>query len=154
MMIGLPGAGKTTWMNRYTQENAESWYNILGTNILMDRMEVKDLLGVTSYQTQWKALYKKAVECFEMLMKIGSGRKRNYIIDQTNVYPTARGRKLKHFQGMRCKAIVVVPTDEDLKFRRQKIFEELISEKFAEVCYVELSPSEALQVVQNYNAEA
>jgi hypothetical protein len=83
MMIGLPGAGKTTWMNNYTQENAESWYNILGTNILMDRMEVKDLLGVTNYQAQWKALYKKAVECFEMLMKIGSGRKRNYIEDQT-----------------------------------------------------------------------
>ena len=40
MMVGLPGAGKTTWANKYTAENPDLKVNILGTNCLIDRMKV------------------------------------------------------------------------------------------------------------------
>ena len=41
MMIGLPGAGKTFWAEKYAKENAAKNYNILGTNNLIEKMKVK-----------------------------------------------------------------------------------------------------------------
>ena len=35
MMIGLPASGKTTWA-----DNPDKMYNVLGTNLIMDRMKV------------------------------------------------------------------------------------------------------------------
>lgn len=43
MMCGLPGCGKTTWANAYVQENPGKFYNILGTNNLIDKMKVSSL---------------------------------------------------------------------------------------------------------------
>jgi len=39
-MIGLPASGKTTWAQKYAQENQDKSYNILGTNTLIDKMKV------------------------------------------------------------------------------------------------------------------
>jgi heterogeneous nuclear ribonucleoprotein U-like protein 1 len=49
-----------------------------------------------------------------------SKRNRNYILDQTNVYPSARKRKLRNFQGFRRICAVIQPTDEELKHREHK----------------------------------
>ena len=40
MMCGLPGAGKTVWAEKHSQENKEKRYNILGTNNIIDKMKV------------------------------------------------------------------------------------------------------------------
>ena len=39
------------------------------------------------------------------------------IWQQTNVYPNAQKRKVRPFEGMIRKAIVIVPSDEDYKAR-------------------------------------
>ena len=40
MMIGLPGAGKTFWAEKFAKEHPEKNYNILGTNNLIEKMKV------------------------------------------------------------------------------------------------------------------
>lgn len=42
------------------------------------------------------------------------------MLRQTNVYPTAQKRKMKTFAGFKRRAVVICPTDDDLKLRTQK----------------------------------
>ena len=178
MMIGLPGAGKTFWAENYRQSYPSKCYNILGTNNLIDRMKVEGLPRSKNYHGRWEVLIDKCTDCFNSLLEIASKRKRNYILDQTNVFPTARARKLKAFQDMCCKAIVVVPTDAEFQRRcTNRTYEfgkeipesailnmkanfvlpeyaEMKYKTFSEVLYVELDPHKANQIVQNYNFEA
>ena len=41
MMVGLPSSGKTTWAEKYAQDHPDKFFNILGTNLIMDKMKVK-----------------------------------------------------------------------------------------------------------------
>ena len=41
MMIGLPGSGKTTWVNDQVEKNPEKRYNVIGTSALIERMKVR-----------------------------------------------------------------------------------------------------------------
>jgi heterogeneous nuclear ribonucleoprotein U-like protein 1 len=40
MLIGLPGAGKTTWVNKHVEENPEKRFNVIGTAALIEKMKV------------------------------------------------------------------------------------------------------------------
>lgn len=40
MMVGLPGAGKTYFAEQQRTEHREKQYNILGTNLILDKMKV------------------------------------------------------------------------------------------------------------------
>lgn len=43
MMVGLPSAGKTVWANKFSNQNLEKKYNILGVSNILDRMKVRYL---------------------------------------------------------------------------------------------------------------
>ena len=45
MMCGLPGAGKTYWVNKHAVGNPEKRYNILGTNNIIDKMKVNQSIS-------------------------------------------------------------------------------------------------------------
>ncbi|XP_009272747.1 PREDICTED: uncharacterized protein LOC103894979, partial [Aptenodytes forsteri] len=45
LMVGLPGAGKTQWAQKHTQENREKRYNILGTETVLHQMRVSARAG-------------------------------------------------------------------------------------------------------------
>uniref|UniRef100_A0A3P8QP81 Uncharacterized protein n=1 Tax=Astatotilapia calliptera TaxID=8154 RepID=A0A3P8QP81_ASTCA len=120
MMVGLPACGKTTWASKHAESNPDKKYNILGTNAIMDKMKVMGLRRQKNYAGRWDVLIQQATQCLNRLIEIAARKRRNYILDQTNVYGSARRRKMRPFEGFQRKAIVICPTDEDLKERTLK----------------------------------
>uniref|UniRef100_A0A8C0VAH9 Heterogeneous nuclear ribonucleoprotein U like 1 n=1 Tax=Cyanistes caeruleus TaxID=156563 RepID=A0A8C0VAH9_CYACU len=117
MMVGLPAAGKTTWAVKHAAANPGKKYNILGTNAIMDKMRVMGLRRQRNYAGRWDVLIQQATQCLNRLIQIAARKRRNYILDQTNVYGSAQRRKMRPFQGFQRKAIVICPTDQELRER-------------------------------------
>ncbi|XP_068766164.1 heterogeneous nuclear ribonucleoprotein U-like protein 1 [Struthio camelus] len=173
MMVGLPAAGKTTWAIKHAAANPSKKYNILGTNAIMDKMRVMGLRRQRNYAGRWDVLIQQATQCLNRLIQIAARKKRNYILDQTNVYGSAQRRKMRPFEGFQRKAIVICPTDEDLKDRTIKRTDEegkdvpdhAVLEMKANftlpeagdfldaVLFVELQREEADRLVKQYNEE-
>ncbi|PFX28039.1 heterogeneous nuclear ribonucleoprotein U-like protein 1 [Stylophora pistillata] len=120
MMVGLPAAGKTVWAEKYARDHPEKKFCILGTNSIMDKMKVMGLMRKRNYHGRWDALIKQATDILNKTFKIAERKNRNYILDQTNVYFSARRRKMNNFRGYRRIADVVVNTNEVLKERALK----------------------------------
>ncbi|KAI5059124.1 hypothetical protein GOP47_0025443 [Adiantum capillus-veneris] len=117
MMVGLPGSGKTTWAQKWVREHAEERYVLLGTNAALDQMKVPGLLRKRNYGERFERLMDRATKIFNQLMDRASKASRNIIIDQTNVYRSARIRKLKPFRNFQKIAVVVFPHPEELRRR-------------------------------------
>lgn len=120
MMVGLPGCGKTFWAEKYAKDHPEKKFHILGTNTVMDKMKVMGLMRKRNYHGRWDALIKQATDVLNKIFKIAERKNRNYILDQTNVYFTARRRKMNNFHGFRRIAAVIVNTNDVLKERTEK----------------------------------
>lgn len=88
------------------------------TNIFVSK--VMNLSRKRNYHGRWDALIKQATDVLNKELKIAERRPRNYILDQTNVYPNARRRKMGNFRGYRRIAAVVVCNNEVLKQRTEK----------------------------------
>ncbi|XP_078674996.1 uncharacterized protein LOC144912971 isoform X10 [Branchiostoma floridae x Branchiostoma belcheri] len=173
LMVGLPGAGKTYWAENHMKANPEKKYNILGTNYIMDKMKVMGLPRKRNYAGRWDVLIQTATKCLNRIIEIACRKKRNFILDQTNVYASARRRKMTPFEGFQRKAIVVVPTDEEYKKRCEKrtsvegkeVPDEAVLEMkanftlphpgdlFETVEYIELQETEAEKLVDTYREE-
>ena len=40
LMVGLPSAGKTSWVQKQMRKNREKRYTVLGTNYILNKMRV------------------------------------------------------------------------------------------------------------------
>ncbi|KAL2341957.1 hypothetical protein Fmac_009897 [Flemingia macrophylla] len=151
MMVGLPASGKTTWAEKWVKDHPEKRYVLLGTNLILDQMKVSaflaqcsgcgycllyviksinilqvpGLLRKNNYGERFDLLMDRATGIFNILLSRAANIPRNYIIDQTNVYKTARKRKLMPFADYHKIAVVVFPKPEDLKIRSAKRFTEM-----------------------------
>ncbi|KAI4296618.1 hypothetical protein L6164_036564 [Bauhinia variegata] len=125
MMVGLPASGKTTWAEKWVKEHPEKRYVLLGTNLILDQMKVPGLLRKNNYGERFDHLMDRATGIFNILISRAANTPRNYIIDQTNVYKSARKRKLKPFAGFQKIAVVTFPKPEELKRRSDKRFKEM-----------------------------
>ncbi|XP_066466295.1 heterogeneous nuclear ribonucleoprotein U-like protein 2 isoform X2 [Tiliqua scincoides] len=175
LMVGLPGCGKTQWAQKHTQENIDKRYNILGTDTVLYQMrtkgpEVEEVLDTKSRDL----LTQQAARCVSKLVQIAPRTKRNFILDQCNVYNSGQRRKLLNFKGFSRKVIVLVPNEEDWKQRLElrkvdegdDVPESVILEMKAnfslpekcdyidEVLYHELAKEEAQPLVTKYKEEA
>ncbi|XP_033215687.1 heterogeneous nuclear ribonucleoprotein U-like protein 2 isoform X2 [Belonocnema kinseyi] len=173
MLCGLPGAGKTTWAIKYAAEHPEKMYNILGTNTLIEKMKVMGLPRKTNHQGKWEVVIDKCSRAMTKLLDMAARRRRNYILDQNNVYPTAQKRKMRHFTGFQKKAIVIITSDEEFQVRSSKpeypetkcpensiqemkanFTAPVVGDSFTAVEYVELPEEEAKSLIEKYNKEA
>merc|ERR1719220_489899 len=119
MLIGLPASGKTTWANKHVAENPLKRYNVIGTSVLLERMKVNGEPRKKHMTTKWEQLISKLTKCCQDMLRLASQRRRNFIVDQTNVFANAQKRKVRPFEGMQRKAIVIVPSEEDYKARTE-----------------------------------
>eukprot|EP00249_Psilotum_nudum_P019851 c27447_g1_i1 orf=687-2546(-) len=117
MMVGLPAAGKTTWAEKWAMDHPEKRYMLLGTNLVLDLMKVPGLMRKKNYGERFDRLMDRATKIFNKLVERAASIPRNYIMDQTNVYRSARNRKLKAFKGFRKVAVVIFPSEEHWKMR-------------------------------------
>jgi len=120
MMVGLPASGKSWWIQRYVADHPEKRYVVLGTNNVMDQMKVTGLSRKRNYAGRFKELMDQASGVFSTLLKRAPDIARNYIIDQTNVYPRARSRKMAEFQGFKRIAVVVAVDEQTLQQHTDK----------------------------------
>ena len=120
VMVGLPGSGKSHWCENYVREHAEKKYYILGTNLIIDRMKITGLSRKRNYHGRWEELIKRASGILNKLFVVAKSNPRNYILDQTNVYFTARRRKMESFKQYKRKAVVIVNKPQILAQRIEK----------------------------------
>nr|XP_034953830.1 heterogeneous nuclear ribonucleoprotein U-like protein 2 [Zootoca vivipara] len=175
LMVGLPGCGKTHWARKHIQENQDKRYNILGTGTVLCQMRTKGAEVEEVLDTAAKdQLLQQAARCVSKLVQIAPRTKRNFILDQCNVYNSGQRRKLLPFKGFVRKVIVLVPTEENWEDRLEQreeaegedVPESVMLEMKAnfslpekcdfidEVLYQELAKEEAQPLVTKYKEEA
>jgi hypothetical protein len=165
MIIGLPGCGKTTWARKQQKENPEKRYNILGTDLLIERMGFPEM---TRYSDRFNKLYRSAEACFKTLMHVAATKRRNYILDQTNVFSSAQEKKMARFEKFFRIAAVIQPNNQELERRSKERAEEqcvppwVVREMkanyslptetvFDVVNFIELGRKKAQRLVAEYN---
>ena len=173
MMVGLPASGKTFWAENYCKYHPEKRYYMLGTNNIIDKMRISGLTRKRNYHGRWDVLIKQATGCLNTWFKIAEKRVRNYILDQTNVYFTARRRKMNNFRGYKRIACVIVNEEKVLAERSAKREREEgkivpqeavmemkanfslpeVGESFDEVRFIEERPPKAFDLVKMFTEE-
>ncbi|XP_058810334.1 heterogeneous nuclear ribonucleoprotein U-like protein 2 isoform X2 [Phymastichus coffea] len=175
LLCGLPLSGKTSWAMKHVAENPEKMYSVLGTHSLIQRMTVDGAPLKDKFKGRWEHVVEKCSRAVNKLLESAPSRRRNYILDQqANVYGSAQKRKMRNFYGFHRKAIILLPTDDELKARIAKRKEEsdgeeiressmlevkanlsapMVGESFEEVIWAELAEEEGKKLIESYISE-
>uniref|UniRef100_A0AAR2KRG0 SAP domain-containing protein n=1 Tax=Pygocentrus nattereri TaxID=42514 RepID=A0AAR2KRG0_PYGNA len=167
MMVGMPGSGKSHWAQNHLAKNPEKCYNLLSTNTILHCMKLPG-------PEHKEVLLQQATQCLAHLIRIAANKRRNFILDQANIYPSARKHKMLRFHGYQRRAVVVVPSDAEWRRRLQQqqqdegveapemsLLKSKVSftlpeqgELFEDILFVELCHEEAERLLTTYKEEA
>ncbi|CAM4612323.1 unnamed protein product [Leuciscus chuanchicus] len=168
MMVGMPGSGKTHWAQAHMLQNPRKRYSLLSTVSILNCMREPPGANHRDLMLQ------QATQCVSQLIKIAATKRRNYILDQANIYPSAQRHKMLCFRGYQRRAVVVFPPDEvwrrrliqrqqdegmavqEVSLHKAKVSFTLPEqgEHLDEVTFVELGSDEALKLLTHYKEEA
>lgn len=175
LLVGLPSAGKTTWARNHAAAHPEKKYEIINAAIYLEKATVNGVSRKEHAKMSWDKVHHRVTKNLMDVTKVASSRRRNVILDQTNVYGDAQLRKVRPFEQMKRRCVVIVPTDEELQARRKKQEEEgeknipddavnemkanmalpaADSKAFDEIIFPELQREEAQTLIDQYNKEA
>lgn len=120
MMVGLPGSGKTTWVN----DNLVSTHRILSSDAVID--EVASMFDMT-YDEAFPHLIKFASSVFEKEFKESLNLREPFVIDRTNLSIKGRKKYLDRLKskGYVVKAVVLDLTDPNEHLRRLEVRSDL-----------------------------
>lgn len=119
-IIGLPASGKTHWVQNYVRENTHKKSTILSVDTLLDQMRVLGEPRKPANTKNWSRLVDQLSKSLNKLIEVASTRRRNIIIDQTNVFSSEQIRKLRGFGKYAARRAIIVVPDEKEHERRIK----------------------------------
>jgi len=175
LLVGLPATGKTTWAKKYAAEHPEKKFEILNAALYLEKATVNGESRKTHTEVTWEKVHHRITKALQDVLRTCSQRRRNIILDQTNVYVDAQLRKARPFEKMKRKCVVIVPTHENWEERRKKqedegernIPDDAVNEMKANIAFpnedngvfdsvefVELQREEAQAQLEIYNKEA
>lgn len=136
MMIGLPGSGKSRWIEKFLTSNTSKRYHILSESTLYSLYKPEYLLyksdvsnkgynDMDTYESDRSYRTDNTVPCLNKLLhgclQLAAKQPRNYIIDQSNIFKTTQQRKSSLFSGFKRCAIIMHPYDNYLFFRQKQV---------------------------------
>ncbi|XP_065094534.1 heterogeneous nuclear ribonucleoprotein U-like protein 2 isoform X2 [Ochlerotatus camptorhynchus] len=173
-LIGLPASGKTHWVQNYARENTHKKITILSVETLLDQMRLSGEPRKPANTKKWSRLVDQLSKSLNKLTEIAAKRRKNFIFDQTNVFPTEQKRKLRGFGEYAARrAVIVVPDEEEHKRRIKQKYDAFGAEVpeqhlnvmkahfhipskelnwFTEITYAELDEEKAIKRVKELNA--
>uniref|UniRef100_A0AC35UI24 SPRY domain-containing protein n=1 Tax=Rhabditophanes sp. KR3021 TaxID=114890 RepID=A0AC35UI24_9BILA len=120
MTVGLPGAGKTTWVKQYLRDHPEEHWVLISAENLLEKMRVDGIERKRVNNGRWDMVMGLTGKAIYKSIGLACRRKHNYIIDGSHVSKEARKRKFLPFQDFLRKCIVIIPPDEELLHRQMK----------------------------------
>ncbi|KAK3251353.1 hypothetical protein CYMTET_39303 [Cymbomonas tetramitiformis] len=114
MMVGLPASGKTRWAQQHVRVDRGRRSLLVGTDSLMEQMQRSAPATDGADYNKWhRIFYPRAEAMLQLLLQqVIPARRRSVVLDQTNVYRTARNRKLAGVGAQFRRVAVVCVVDE------------------------------------------
>lgn len=177
MMCGLPCSGKTTWVDKHLEENRAKHYHLIGNECIMDRMSItgeKREKFNNKHGTPYDVLQSTTMGAVLRIMERCHRKKRNYILDQANIYVNGHSKKMGPFEGFHRRAVVLVPSEDEYTKRKEKkvqdggrkiTYDSMMKWKaamtlpqddsglFEKIDFLDLDREEAEKLVASYNVE-
>ncbi len=116
MLVGLPGSGKSTYIQRILIEYPEKEYIVLSTDNIIEAWGSAE--GLTYTQAFNKFNFKKAQSAFNVQFRQALNAHANIIVDRTNLTPKGRAKMLSQVLSDYKKIAVVFEVESNELKRR------------------------------------
>ena len=118
MLIGLPGSGKSTYIQTLIEKNPDKNYAILSSDDILTAWGEAEGLN---YPESFRKFSKQADKTFKISVRQSLNDRKNIIIDKTSLTPKSRAKNLNQVPSdYKTKAIVFEVDPEELEHRLNK----------------------------------